>query len=251
MANVHKLDCAEVWGGISEGDATIASPGMYASLFSSSGKGRKGGDIYFLSLCNSAYVTRVAIADVTGHGDAVSDMSTSLYDLLGRHVDNHNGNEVLVDLNREAFRKGVGAVTTAVVVTYYRGDRSFSYAYAGHPPLLLKRRNEADWSRLQIGADRETGGTNIPLAVAEDARYIQDSVILDKGDRVLLYTDGLPDSTSAKGEPFGMARLLDTLKAHGDEDLENLRDAIIRALCTHTGGELVHDDVTLLLLEIR
>lgn len=247
---MYKLQCAEIWGGIEEGDVTIASPGITASLFSSSGQGTRGGDIYYLSLCNSAYITRIAIADVAGHGDFVSAISQSLYDSFGRHVDNLNGNEVLADVNRDAFARGVAAMTTAIVVTYYHYDKTFSYVYAGHPPVLLKRHNDNGWNQLHVAAESKSGVSNIPLAVDETAEYIQSSVKLDSGDRILLYTDGLLETPSVNGEPFGMSRLLETLKNHDTKDLEELRREIIQALCNHASDRLVHDDVTLLLLQI-
>jgi len=41
------------------------------------------------------------------------------------------------------------------------------------------------------------------------------------------------------------------LKIHGDKKIDKLRDEVVNALCDHAGGKLEHDDVTLLLLEIR
>ena len=247
---MYKLDCAQIWGGIEEGDATIVSPGLTATLFASSGQGDKGGDIYYLTLCNSTYITRVAIADVVGHGEIVSSMSQSLYDSLERHVDGLNGNEVLVDLNKDAIKKGITALTTAIVATYYREDKTLSFAYAGHPPMLLNRRNSHEWSQIKFSADQKSNTTNIPLAVDENANYIQESVKLDSGDRVLLYTDGLLETPSQNKEPFGMERLLETLKSYGDKKIDDLRDEVVKALNNHVEKKLEHDDVTLLLLEI-
>ncbi len=248
---MYKLECAQIWGGIEEGDATITSPGLTATLFASSGQGDKGGDIYYLTLCNSAFVTRVAIADVVGHGEIVSSMSQSLYDSLGRHVDDHDGSNVLIELNKDAIKKGITALTTAIVATYYREDKSFSYVYAGHPPMLLNRGSNSEWTQMEIVAKQESNITNIPLAVDENARYTQESIKLDSGDRVLLYTDGLLETPSQKNEPFGMGRLLETLKSYGDKKIDDLRDEVVKALNNHAEKKLEHDDVTLLLLEIR
>lgn len=248
---MYKLECAQIWGGIEEGDATIASPGLTATLFASSGHGDKGGDIYYLTLCNSTYITRVTIADVVGHGEVVSSMSQSLYDSLGRHIDNLNGNEVLIDLNKDAIKKGITALTTAIVATYYRADKTLSFAYAGHPPMLLNRKHSDEWLQVNSSAEQKSNAANIPLAVDINANYVQGSVKLDSGDRVLLYTDGLLETPSQNNEPFGMDRLLETLMNHGDKKIDDLRDAVVKALNTHAENKLEHDDVTLLLLEIR
>jgi len=76
---MHKLQCAEIWGGFEKEKAVVASPGVTASLFASSGRGAKGGDIYYLTLCNSSFITRMMIADIAGHGESVSKISQSLY----------------------------------------------------------------------------------------------------------------------------------------------------------------------------
>lgn len=248
---MQKLQCAQIWGGIEADDATIASPGLTATLYSSSGEGEKGGDIYYVSLCNSTYITRVALADVVGHGEIVSEMSQSLYDSLGRHVDDFHGDEVFVELNKDAIIKGITAITTGIVATYYREDKTFSYVYAGHHPMLLNRNNGDEWTEMEIDTGQHTNMTNIPLAIDEDANYIQQSVTLDKGDRILLYTDGLLETTSKNKDPFGMDRLQESLKQHSTKAIDLLRDEVINALCKHAGGKLEHDDVTLLLLEIR
>lgn len=248
---MKKLQCAQIWGGIEEGDATIASPGLTATFFSSSGEGKKGGDIYYVSLCNSTYITRVAIADVVGHGEIVSEMSQSLYDSLSRHVDDLNGDEVLSDINKDAITKGITAITTGIVATYYREDKTFSYVYAGHPPMLLNRNNDIEWIEMKIDIEQTSNMSNIPLAVDEDANYVQQSVTLNSGDRVLLYTDGLLETTSKTNEAFGMERLQECLKINRGREIDELRDDVINALRDHTEGKLEHDDVTMILLEIR
>jgi phosphoserine phosphatase RsbU/P len=248
---MKKLQCAQIWGGIEEGDATVASPGLTATLFSSSGEGKKGGDIYYVSLCNSTYITRVAIADVVGHGEIVSEMSQSLYDSLGRHVDDLNGDEVLIDLNKDAITKGITAITTGIVATYYREDKTFSYVYAGHPPMLLNRNNDIEWNEMEIDIDQTSNMSNIPLAIDEDANYVQQSVTLKTGDRILLYTDGLLETTSETNEAFGMERLQACLKINRAREIDELRDDVINALRDHAEGKLEHDDVTVMLLEIR
>jgi hypothetical protein len=45
-----------------------------------------GGDIYFFGVCKGDTITRLAIADVTGHGEAVSEISRFVYDSLKAHM---------------------------------------------------------------------------------------------------------------------------------------------------------------------
>ncbi|GAG80253.1 unnamed protein product [marine sediment metagenome] len=49
-------------------------------------KGGKGGDIYYFGVCKGDIITRLAIADVTGHGETVSEVSQYVYDSLNSHI---------------------------------------------------------------------------------------------------------------------------------------------------------------------
>ena len=248
---MHKLQCAEIWGGIEKENADVSSPNIIASMFASSGSGTKGGDIYYLTLCNSSYISRMVIADIAGHGEEVSEISLSLYNTLKNHVDSLNSSNILAELNQEAMSKGINAITTAAIATYYRYDGSFSFVYAGHPPILFKRKNKNKWQEANVKNENKIKLTNIPLGVDAKALYLQDSIVLKKNDRFLMYTDGLLETPSSRNEAFGMQRLLHILDEYGNESLEDLRDITIEKLHEHANGNLDHDDVTLLFVEIQ
>ena len=65
---MYRLKCSEIWGGIKDTDTEVCTGSLTASLFSSSADGGKGGDIYYLGLCGQETLTRIAVADVVGHG---------------------------------------------------------------------------------------------------------------------------------------------------------------------------------------
>ncbi len=73
--STHFISCSEIWGGVSGEDLEARTSGVDASLYSSSAEGSKGGDVYYISVCSSDLITRVAIADVIGHGEEVSHIS--------------------------------------------------------------------------------------------------------------------------------------------------------------------------------
>ena len=79
---MYEIKCGEVWGGIRGTDVDAITSGVEACLFSSACDGGKGGDIYYFSVCTGDLLTRIAIADVMGHGKPVSDTSEWLYNSL-------------------------------------------------------------------------------------------------------------------------------------------------------------------------
>lgn len=247
---VYKIDCAEVWGGIRNYEKDVCSAGLVASLFSNACEGGKGGDIYYLSVCDSANLTRIAIADVTGHGLAVSEVSDWLYHALEARMNDMAGDGVLADLNRSASARGIEAMTTAAVIGFHSAESSIHYSYAGHIPALLCRAGENTWHRIELDAS-ETQHVNAPLGVLPDCEFDQQHVPLATGDRVLLYTDGLIEAINEQDEQFGEPRLRRTLDEAAAAPLPELKRAVLDAVLRHANGNLRHDDVTLLAVEFR
>jgi hypothetical protein len=81
-----RLECKEIWGGIRNRDIEISAGKVIGSIYSTSSEGGMGGDIYYFGVCKSDTITRLAIADVTGHGEAVSEISQYVYDSLKAHM---------------------------------------------------------------------------------------------------------------------------------------------------------------------
>ncbi len=109
---------------------------------------------------------------------------------------------------------------TAGCVTYHPERRVLRWAYAGHPPAL----------RLASGDQLEQTKAGLPLGIAQTVGCSDDDAILDSGEGLLLFTDGL---TEAKGsdQMYGMERVAAAIRAHaGDspgELLEHLCSDVI------------------------
>jgi len=81
-----RLECREIWGGIHDRDIEVSAGKVIASIYSAACCGGRGGDIYYFGVCKGDIITRLAIADVTGHGEAVSEVSQYVYDALKAHM---------------------------------------------------------------------------------------------------------------------------------------------------------------------
>ena len=73
-------------GGTRNRDVEVSAGKVIGSIYSASSDGSKGGDIYYFGVCKGDTITRLAIADVTGHGEAVSKISQFVYDSLKAHM---------------------------------------------------------------------------------------------------------------------------------------------------------------------
>lgn len=245
----HHIKHNELWGGYRSDDIQASTSGLVASLFSRACAGGRGGDFYYISVSASDILTRIAVADVMGHGPAVADVSRWIYAALASRINNANGNEILAQLNQLATEHGYRAMTTVALATFARTEGTLSFAYAGHPPMLLRRRADGLWTPVDLRD--QPGVANLPLGIDADIRYDQCEISLAAGDRLFLYTDGVVEAPDAGGEQFGIARLHCVLEAHQDAPLRAVKDAVLAALHAHTGGPFTHDDVTFMVVDVK
>jgi len=81
-----RLECAGIWGGIRNRDIEITAGKVIGSIYSAACEGGKGGDIYYFGVCKGDIITRLAVADVVGHGETVTEVSQYVYDSLKAHM---------------------------------------------------------------------------------------------------------------------------------------------------------------------
>jgi sigma-B regulation protein RsbU (phosphoserine phosphatase) len=203
----HYISCSEIWGGIQGEDLDVRTSGLVASLHSSAAVGAKGGDIYYISVCSSDLLTRIAIVDVTGHGEEVSHISQWLYQALRTKMNSLDGHDVLADLNALVSKRGYKAMSTAAVVAFYRANPTLYYSYAGHPPMLAYSRTDKRWEAVTL--EKQEKPANLPLGAFPEVPYYQECREAISGDRLFLYTDGVTEAPNSKGDLFGQAKLLD------------------------------------------
>jgi serine phosphatase RsbU (regulator of sigma subunit) len=115
-----------------------------------------------------------------------------------------------------------------------------SYTNAGHnPPLLLRARGDVEFL--------EAGG--IPVGVLSEAVYEEERLRLEPGDVLVVFSDGVSESTNEHGEEFGIARLVDVVRRHRELRAASLRDRIEEALSLFIGKAHPADDMTLLIVK--
>jgi sigma-B regulation protein RsbU (phosphoserine phosphatase) len=247
---MQRLESGSVFGGIRNQQTSLQSNALNAALYTSSCEGGRGGDIHFFSVCRQDAITRVAIADVMGHGQQVADVAQLVYEALRDHMNDFDGHAVLEQANRVAAQLGIQAMTTAALLGVYTGDRTLRFSYAGHHPALHRAAGQARW--LPVHPDEETPADNLPLAIAPQTTYDQHHHPLEPGDQLLLYTDGVLEARSPDGRELGFDHLTSTLNSlPATSTINDAQQAVLRVVENHVNGPLDQDDITIIALEVR
>ncbi len=93
-----------------------------------------GGDIHYISLCGGGLVSRMIVADVSGHGATVAGFSAALRALMRKNINTKSQTRLVRALNRQ-FAESAQSLrfATALVATYLTSTRALALCNAGHP----------------------------------------------------------------------------------------------------------------------
>jgi len=224
-----------------------------------------GGDYYDYFTLGEKRVG-IIIADVAGKGTSAALYMAELKGLMLSLSQLHaSPRELLIRANR-IIAQHLDA-RSFITMTYAVVDlcaRTFTYARAGHCPLIYLPGPGAAGQQAEGGADRTNEGRRVQVQVPDglvlglkidsgerfDSLLEQVTIPLGIGDVILLFTDGVTEAMNAAGEPFGEERLAALVGEHGDLPFEELRERILREIRVFIGKTALQDDLTLVVLKL-
>jgi phosphoserine phosphatase RsbU/P len=180
-----------------------------------------------------------ALGDVAGKGPPAALMSALMQGMFASQAQYaDNPASAISSMNKALCRRGLESrfVTLMFGVVTSTGD--LTYCNAGHnPPMVVGR---SGVRRL------EEGGPVIGLL--EFAPYLQETVHLDTGDTVVIYSDGVSEALNRAGEEFGDERLQAAVEGVDDLPAHALVERVIGAVREFTRGAPQSDDITVMVL---
>ena len=148
------------------------------------------------------------------------------------------------DTNRRLCSQNpMGMFVTCMLALVNLENGAVDYVCAGHEPAFLI---SADDSRRPLPL---TGG--LAMGLMEDFDYLSGHAVLDPGETLFVYTDGLTDATNRKGELFGKKRLEGTLNGCSRQAPEHIVNTIWDRIGNFSAGTAADDDMTCLVLRRR
>ena len=203
-----------------------------------------GGDFYDFFFIDEDHLCLV-IADVSGKGipGAMFMMiSKRIIEDSARQVHSpaeilYRTNEALCDSNQ------MDMFVTAWLGILEISTGKLTAANAGHEFPAIRRKN----GHFELYKDKH----NFVLGGMEGVPYKEYDLHIAPGDKLFVYTDGVPEATAADGEMFGTERMILALNTCGDKSPEAILGGIRNAVDTFVGDAEQFDDLTMMCLEYR
>lgn len=201
---------------------------------------RVGGDFFDAFLLGDGRLF-ICIGDVSGHGIGAALLMARTIGLLRSLAMTAAGVEAVLQQLNASLSEGND---TCLFVTLFCGcldpaNGHFLYANAGHCPPLLVRGEAITELPLPRG----------PLAGAfPEARYSSAETLLERGDLLFAYTDGITEAEDPEGNPFGIEGCRRRLQQLQPLPLPQMLEALRGDLSSYTAGAGQEDDCTMLLL---
>jgi len=201
-----------------------------------------GGDYYDFSQPDPNHLGFL-IADASGHSIPaafVAMLAHFAFKEVSEKTDSPG--KVLSRMNRRLHEVTEERFVTAFYGMFDRRTRVFRFASAGHPPPLhFDSRN---------GVVRKLSAQGFVLGIMPDEVYTEREVVLEPGDKICFYTDGIMEARNEIGELFGLDRLMEYLALHGRESAEEILRNILFFQRPFSGTESLDDDLTAVVVEM-
>lgn len=184
----------------------------------------------------------LALGDVAGRGMAASLQMATLQSLVRTQAaTTENLGEYIRQVNAQLFATSEGRRPCALFYGVYDdANRRFEYVNAGHPPPLI----------VHGSVVRTLEPTGLVLGLFSDVRHVSRFERLEPATVLVMYSDGIPNATNVRGEPFGLVRFVESVIRARDLDAQRMMDRVFSDVRDFMGGIPTEDDQTLVILKL-
>lgn len=200
-----------------------------------------GGDCYdFIQVDPETHL--FYISDVTGHGIPSGIVVSIANALIYSYANSLNIRDILINANRVLREKTAQNMFMTLLMLRYKNG-SLDYVSAGHPEML-------HYFAADKKVSAEKGG-GIALGMVPDISkmLIESSVEFQKGDCIVLYSDGIPEAVDPHGEMYGLQRLKRALNDQGElNSAEAIKNSLLADVKQFMGSATQMDDITIVVV---
>ncbi|MEK7439423.1 MAG: SpoIIE family protein phosphatase [Chloroflexota bacterium] len=185
-----------------------------------------------------------AVIDIAGKGIPAAMLTTMIRTTIRSEFRNtHNAARVLSMTNRELYddMSRVESFATAFFAVLMPKAGQVHYVGAGHTSTL--------WWQSSSRSAVPLPSVALPLGIFEELEARQQSITLNAGDVLVIYSDGVTESENAEGKVFGEQGLADVLYATHSAPADKILQAILDSASLHRGSQPLGDDLTVLIIK--
>jgi serine phosphatase RsbU (regulator of sigma subunit)/pSer/pThr/pTyr-binding forkhead associated (FHA) protein len=200
-----------------------------------------GGDFFdYFNLAGGQFA--FTLGDVAGKGPPAALLTAMIQGAFAAQVTSTDSPAALIaHINRTLIRRAIQSRFVTVMYGVLAPDGRLTYCNAGHnPPILMTR---GGVRRL------DTGG--LILGLFPHATYEEETVQLEDGDTLVVFSDGVTEAVDTAGDEFGEQRLLPCIAEHSSSAPGVLLDKILATVRAFSANAAQVDDVTALVLRYR
>jgi len=230
--------------GIQESLFPSVLPAMAASDIAARNRQARqvGGDYYDVLPIDRAGRHLLCVADISGKGLPAALLMSNIQATLRATLGSYASLAELAARVNSLLHASTPSnkYATAFFLSYDPASGECAYVNGGHNDGILLRRD---------GTVALLATTGLPVGLFARAEYEEGRVVMEPGDLLLLYSDGVTEADDLNEEEFGMDRTIDVMRAHRDEPSTAIVDHMIRAIDAFAGAAPQHDDITLMALK--
>lgn len=201
-----------------------------------------GGDFYDFFRIDADHIALV-IADVCGKGiPAALFMAVSRTMIRAKGMQGVSASECIAESNHLLASYSVDCMFVTVFYAIYNTQTgSVTYCNAGHnPPHLLK----ADGTVCELPQSKNT-----VVGAFDDLNYFEESLQLNHGDTLVMFTDGVNEAINSSNEEFGNARLDNIIRGLSNASSQQIIESVKDGIKEFVDGAEQSDDITMLVLK--
>ena len=197
-----------------------------------------GGDFYDFYMIDDDHFA-VVVGDVSGKGVPAALFmvitKTLLKDTAAHQLDPAKIFEHVNQILCEGNESGLFVTCWLGIITLSSGELKF--ANAGHNPPVISQKGEIKYL---------TTKPNLMLAGMDGIPYTTHSTVLERGDRLFIYTDGVTEATNSANELYGENRLITVMKYATNKSSREVLDVVRNDIDEFVDDAPQFDDITML-----
>jgi serine phosphatase RsbU (regulator of sigma subunit)/pSer/pThr/pTyr-binding forkhead associated (FHA) protein len=197
-----------------------------------------GGDFYdYVDLPSGAF--GFALGDVAGKGPPAALLSAMMQGIFAAQAAAADTPcQTIARVNLALYKRGIESRFVTLMYGVLEPDGRLTYCNAGHNPPLVVGKNGV--RRLEVGGPI--------VGLFEAAVFQEETVALDPGDWLIVFSDGVSEALSSTGEEYGEARILTVAEKYTEAIPAEFLQALFADVRAFTKGAPQSDDITALVM---